>query len=142
MLFIRPGDPKPLRGQCSYLSDEEIHKVMDFVRAQEKPKYDDTVTARPAAGNGANGNDEKDEIYGDAVRVVMETGQASASMLQRRLSLGFSRAGRIIDQMERAGLIGPNLGSKPRDILIDHEKWVEDNRNSVEDVKPPQEGAA
>ena len=143
MLFIRPGDPKPLRGQCSYLSDEEIHKVMDFVRSQEKPKYDDTVTARPASGNGAGGSDEKDDIYDDAVRVVMETGQASASMLQRRLSLGFSRAGRIIDQMERAGLIGPNLGSKPREILIDREKWVEDNRKPVEgDVKPPEEGAA
>ena len=143
MLFIRPGDPKPVRGQCSYLSDEEIHKVMDFVRSQEKPKYDDAVTARPAAGSGAGGGDEKDEIYDDAVRVVMETGQASASMLQRRLSLGFSRAGRIIDQMERAGLIGPNLGSKPRDILIDREKWVEDNRRPVEgDVKPPEEEGA
>jgi len=73
----------------------------------------------------------------------METGQASASMLQRRLSLGFSRAGRIIDQMERAGFIGPNLGSKPREILIDREKWVEENRKSGEgDVKPPEEGAA
>ena len=143
MLFIRPGDPKPLRGQCSYLSDEEIHKVMDFVRVQEKPKYDDSVTARPAAGAGAAGNDDKDEIYDDAVRIVMETGQASASQLQRRLSLGFSRAGRIIDQMERAGLIGPNLGSKPREILIDREKWVEENRKPVEgDVKPPEEGAA
>ena len=142
MLFIRPGDPKPMRGQCSYLSDDEVHKVTEFIRAQEKPKYDDTVTARPASGAGADGNDEKDEIYDDAVRVVMETGQASASMLQRRLSLGFSRAGRIIDQMERAGLIGPNLGSKPREILIDREKWVEDNRKPVEGVKPPEEGAA
>jgi S-DNA-T family DNA segregation ATPase FtsK/SpoIIIE len=143
MLFIRPGDPKPMRGQCSYLSDEEVHKVTEFIRAQEKPKYDDTVTARPASGAGAAGNDDKDEIFDDALRVVMETGQASASMLQRRLSLGFSRAGRIIDQMERAGFIGPNLGSKPREILIDREKWVEDNRKSVEgDVKPPEEGAA
>ncbi|MBF0485778.1 MAG: DNA translocase FtsK, partial [Candidatus Omnitrophica bacterium] len=125
MLFIRPGDPKPLRGQCSYLSDEEIHRVVDFIRTQEKPQYDDTVTARPAVAAGASG--ERDEIFDEAVRVVMETGQASASMLQRRLSLGFSRAGRIIDQMERAGLIGPNLGSKPRDILIDREKWVVEN---------------
>jgi S-DNA-T family DNA segregation ATPase FtsK/SpoIIIE len=125
MLFIRPGDPKPLRGQCSFLSDEEIHKVMDFIRAQEKPKYDETVTARPVTAQG--GSDEKDEVFEEAVRVVMESGQASASMLQRRLSLGFSRAGRIIDQMERAGLVGPSQGSKPRDILIDREKWIAEN---------------
>ncbi len=141
MLFIRPGDPKPLRGQCSYLSDEEIHKVMDFIRNQAKPKYDDSVTARPAAAAG--NNDEKDEIFDEALRVVMETGQASASMLQRRLSLGFSRAGRIIDQMERAGFIGPNAGSKPRDILVDREKWIEDNNKKTTDGgKPSQEGMA
>jgi DNA segregation ATPase FtsK/SpoIIIE, S-DNA-T family len=125
MLFVKPGDPKPMRGQCSFISDEEIHKVMDFIRAQEKPKYDDSVTARPVAAAG--NNDEKDEIYEDAVRVVMESGQASASMLQRRLGLGFSRAGRIIDQMERAGVVGPNAGSKARDILVDREKWMMDN---------------
>ncbi len=142
MLFIRPGDPKPLRGQCSYLSDEEIHKVMDFIRAQEKPKYDDSVTARPVGATAA-GNDEKDEIYDEALRVVMETGQASASQLQRRLSLGFSRAGRIIDQMERAGLIGPNLGSKPREILVDREKWLEENNGSTGNAsQPPKEGAS
>jgi S-DNA-T family DNA segregation ATPase FtsK/SpoIIIE len=141
MLFIRPGDPKAVRGQCSYLSDDEIHKVMAFIRAQEKPKYDDTVTARPAEA-AAGGNDEKDEIFDQALRVVMETGQASASQLQRRLSLGFSRAGRIIDQMERAGYIGPNLGSKPREILVDREKWVEENRPKGEtETRPPQEGA-
>ena len=140
MLFIRPGDPKPLRGQCSYLSDEEIHKVMDFIRGQEKPQYDASVTARPAAAAG--GSEEKDEIFDEAVRVVMETGQASASMLQRRLSLGFSRAGRIVDQMERAGIVGPNVGSKPREILIDREKWLEDHRNSTDGAVPPEEGTA
>ena len=94
-------------------------------------------------GATAAGNDEKDEIYDEALRVVMETGQASASQLQRRLSLGFSRAGRIIDQMERAGLIGPNLGSKPREILVDREKWLEENNGSTGNAsQPPKEGAS
>lgn len=125
MLFIAPGDPKPLRGQCSYVNDEEISKVMDFIRQQEKPKYDESVTSRQVSAAGAAG--ERDEIFDDAVKVVMETGQASASMLQRRLGLGFSRAGRIIDQMELAGLIGPNIGSKAREILVDREKWLVEN---------------
>jgi S-DNA-T family DNA segregation ATPase FtsK/SpoIIIE len=125
MLFSKPGDPKPVRGQCSFLSDVEIHRVMDFIRAQQKPTYDDSVTARQASSQG--GNDERDEIFDDAVRTVMETGQASTSMLQRRLGLGFSRAGRIIDQMERAGFVGPSQGSKAREILIDREKWLIDN---------------
>ncbi|MBF0331472.1 MAG: DNA translocase FtsK [Candidatus Omnitrophica bacterium] len=140
MLFIRPGDPKPLRGQCSYLSDEEIHRVMDFIRNQAKPKYDDSVTTRPVATAG--NNDEKDEIFDEALKVVMESGQASASQLQRRLSLGFSRAGRIIDQMERAGFIGPNVGSKPREILIDREKWIEENNKKGTDGGKPSEGTA
>ncbi len=139
MLFIRPGDPQAVRGQCSYVADEEIHKVMDFIRAQEKPVYDDTVTAR-AAASAAGNSTEKDEIFDEAVRVVMQTGQASASMLQRRLSLGFSRAGRIIDQMELAGIVGPNQGSKPRDILVDREKWLEENGKKT-DATPPQEGS-
>lgn len=135
MLFLRPGDPKPVRGQCSYLSDDEIHRVVDFIKQQEKPKYDDTVTARPIAASGGSA-DEKDEIFDEAVRVVMETGQASASMLQRRLGLGFSRAGRIIDQMERAGLVGPNAGSKSRSIMIDREQWLAEHAQPVDGAKP------
>ena len=73
--------------------------------------------------------------------MVMETGQASASLLQRRLSLGFSRAGRIIDQMERAGFVGPTAGSKPRDILIDRQKWIEENTKAPDGHVPSEEGA-
>ncbi|MEI8011908.1 MAG: DNA translocase FtsK, partial [Candidatus Omnitrophota bacterium] len=74
--------------------------------------------------DASSGSSERDEIFDEAVRVVMETGQASAAILQRRLSLGFSRAGRIMDQMEQAGIIGPYRGSKPREILIDREEWL------------------
>lgn len=126
MLFMKPGDAKPTRGQCSFLSDDEIHRVMDFIRAQEKPKYDETVTAKPAvvAGN----QDDKDEMYDEVLRFIMESGKASIAMLQRRFSIGFSRAGRLIDQLERSGIIGPDTGSsKPREILVDRDKWLVDN---------------
>ncbi|NLE64891.1 MAG: DNA translocase FtsK, partial [Elusimicrobia bacterium] len=94
MLFIRPGDPKPVRGQCSFLSDDEIHKVVAFIAGQQRPEYDDTVTAKPVVAAGGDAG-EKDEMYEEAVKVVMETGQASVSILQRRLNLGYGRAGRL-----------------------------------------------
>ncbi|MEI6437577.1 MAG: DNA translocase FtsK [Candidatus Omnitrophota bacterium] len=124
MLFVKPGDPKPMRGQCSFISDEEIHKVMEFIRKQQKPEYDNSVTARPvsAAGDGESG--EKDEIYEEAVRVIMNTRQASVSVLQRRLSLGYGRAGRLLDAMERSGIVGPHAGSKSREILVDPDAWL------------------
>ncbi len=125
MLFMKPGEPKPIRGQCSFLADEEIHRVMDFIRKQARPEYDETVTSRPAAAAGGDAG-EKDEMYDDAVKVVMETGQASVSVLQRRLSLGYARAGKLIDAMERSGIVGPYCGSKAREILIDREKWLVD----------------
>jgi S-DNA-T family DNA segregation ATPase FtsK/SpoIIIE len=135
MLFIKPGDPRPTRGQCSFLSDDEIHKVMDFIRTQAKPEYDNSVTAKPVAASGANGA-EQDEMYDEAVRVVMESGQASVSVLQRRLSLGYARAGKLIDLMERANLVGPYVGSKAREILVDREKWIIDHMGgAVEDVE-------
>ncbi|MBF0123302.1 MAG: DNA translocase FtsK [Candidatus Omnitrophica bacterium] len=123
MLFMKPGEPKPIRGQCSFLSDDEIHRVMDFIRKQAKPEYDETVTAKPAVASGSDAG-EKDEMYEEAVKVVMETGQASVSVLQRRLSLGYARAGKLIDAMDRAGLVGPYCGSKAREILVDREKWL------------------
>ncbi len=132
MLFVRPGDPKPVRGQCSFLSDEEIHRVMDFIRKQQKPEYDNSVTAKPVAAAGESENGEKDEIYEEAVRIVMQTRQASVSVLQRRLSLGYARAGRLLDVMERSGIVGPHCGSKAREILVDPDAWlIEHNGDST-----------
>ena len=75
--------------------------------------------------------DEKDEMYDEAVRVVIETNQASVTILQRRLRLGYSRAARLIDMMEQNGLVGPYAGSKARDILVDREKWLLENMGEV-----------
>ena len=125
-LFMKTGDTKPMRGQCCFVSDEEITRVIDFIKKQGQPEYNENVL-KPAASSGMGGSDEKDEMYDEAVRVVVETNQASVTILQRRLRLGYSRAARLIDMMEQHGLVGPYAGSKARDILVDREKWLLEN---------------
>lgn len=124
MLFVRPGDPKPMRGQCSYLSDAEIHRVVDFIKNQQKPEYDNSVTARPVASVGDGNSSDRDELFEESVRTVMQSRQASVSTLQRKLSVGYGRAGRLIDAMEKDGLVGPYCGSKAREILVDPDAWL------------------
>ncbi len=125
-LFMKTGDPKPTRGQCCFVSDEEIARVIEFIKNQGQPEYNESVL-KPVPAAGAGGSDEKDEMYDEAVRVVIETNQASVTILQRRLRLGYSRAARLIDMMEQNGLVGPYVGSKARDILVDREKWLLEN---------------
>jgi S-DNA-T family DNA segregation ATPase FtsK/SpoIIIE len=125
-LFMRTGDPKPIRGQCCYVSDEEISRVIDFIKKQGEPEYNENVLkVQPSAGAGSN--EEKDELYDEAVRVVIETNQASVTILQRRLRLGYGRAARLVDMMEQNGIVGPYAGSKARGILVDREKWLLEN---------------
>lgn len=118
MLFIQPGDAKPARGQACLIVDDEINAIVKFVSEQAKPEYHPEIAA-VQTGKANNNPMEKDEFFDEAVAVVLETGQASTSNLQRRLRLGYTRAARIIDQMEIAGIVGPQQGAKPRDILID-----------------------
>ncbi len=124
MLFLRPGESKLTRAQGSLVSDKEIERVVDFIKSQAEPVYDEEILKEQQKSLLANG--EKDELYDQAVRVIMESNQASVSILQRRLRLGYTRAARIIDMMEQEGLIGPFEGSKPRKILADREAWLED----------------
>lgn len=138
LLFMKPGDAKPTRGQCSYVSDEEIRRVIDFIKPQQIPEYNDAITTQqPTSGAGAAAQD--DEMYDEAVRVVIETNQASVSILQRRLRLGYSRAARLIDIMEQNGIVGPYVGSKARDILIDREKWMVEHIGNAND-QPAKQG--
>jgi len=131
MLFIQPGDAKPARGQCSFVKDDEINKVIQFIKDQQAPTYDEGITAKQQGG-GIAGTDQTDEYYDDAVRLVIETNQASVSILQRRMRLGYTRAARLIDMMEQTGIVGPYCGSKPREILIDREQWLLDNAQGDE----------
>ncbi|MBI3314385.1 MAG: DNA translocase FtsK, partial [Candidatus Omnitrophica bacterium] len=130
LLFMKPGDGKPTRGQCCFVSDEEIARVIAFIKGQGDPEYNDNVL-KPSASSGGAGMENDDEMYDEAVRVVVETNQASVSILQRRLRLGYSRAARLIDIMEQKGIVGAYAGSKARDILVDREKWLLDNMGNI-----------
>ena len=125
MLFLQPGKEDLIRIQGALVKDEEIERVVGFIKAQGEPAYDDQILKEQQKSNLANGG-EKDELYDEAVRVVMESNQASVSILQRRMRLGYTRAARIIDIMELEGLVGPYEGSKPRRILVDRQNWLKD----------------
>ncbi|MCK5259806.1 MAG: DNA translocase FtsK [Candidatus Omnitrophica bacterium] len=133
MLFIQPGDAKPTRGQCSFVKDDEINKVIQFIKDQQAPIYDESITTAQQKGGSLAGSDQYDEYYDDAVKLVIETNQASVSILQRRMRLGYTRAARLIDMMEQAGIVGPYCGSKPREILVDREQWLLDNSQGEDD---------
>ncbi len=125
MLFMTSNMPKPMRVQAAFISDDETMKVTDFIRMQRAPQYDDEVVSQPVQLNGKGGivadasmNDADDDMWKDAVKVVVDGGKASTSMLQRRLRIGYGRASRLIETMEEQGIIGPADGSRPRDVLV------------------------
>jgi len=120
MLFLPPGTARIRRIHGAYVSEKEIVKIVDFVKAnQGEPQFLEEITKIDVEKSGADGIEYLDDPkYDDAVRVVLSTGQASASYLQRRLKLGYSRAARLVEIMEANGIVGPSQGSKPREILV------------------------
>ncbi|MBM3246820.1 MAG: DNA translocase FtsK [Candidatus Omnitrophica bacterium] len=130
MLFLRPGESKLIRAQGSLVNDKEIERVVAFIKSQAEPVYDEEILKEQQKSGLVNG--EKDDLYDQAVRVIMESNQASVSILQRRLRLGYTRSARIIDMMEQEGLIGPFEGSKPRRILADRGAWLEETLTEKE----------
>lgn len=116
MLFLGAGQSKPVRVQGAFLSDAEVEKVVDFAIEQQKAQYQEDMI--PTEIDESAVDDDTDEIYDDAVQLVSEMQTASVSMLQRRFRVGYSRAARIIDQMEQRGVVGPYEGSKPRTVLV------------------------
>ena len=140
MLYFPLGDTKPTRVQGCFITPEEIDRVVKFVKDEAgEAHYDQDVIekiqqavdakadkgGKVPSGDVSDDGDDADELLSAAVEVVLETGQASVSMLQRRLKLGYSRAARLVDQMEERGYVGPFEGSKPRQLLITREKWQE-----------------
>ena len=130
MLFMPPNYPRLLRLHCSYVSIPEIRRLVKFVREQGTPSYDEKIVSviKSTGGHVWEDLDEKDDLYDKAVELILSTGQASASYLQRKLKLGYARASRIIDQMEQEGILAPSEGSKPRDILIDVKTYLDNMR--------------
>ena len=126
MLFSPIGANKPIRVQGAFISDDEVEHLVEFVKQQREPEYDDTVTAEAEKETAAQDNDEqdiyRDELLERAVNLVMESGQASVSMLQRRFRIGYTRAARLVDTMEDLKIVGPNMGSKAREILMSSEQ--------------------
>ena len=120
MLFLPPGTARLKRLHGAYVSEREINEIVDFVKKnQGEPKFLEEITKLEEEKSGVDGIEYlEDPKYDDAVRVVLTTGQASASYLQRRLKLGYSRAARLIEIMEANGIVGPSQGSKPREILV------------------------
>ncbi len=124
MLFLPPGSSRLVRVHGAYVTEAETNQVVDFWKEQAEPEYDESYLMAPPSDEGG-GMDEDDQtfdgqqdpMYSDAVRVVLEMGKASTSTLQRRLRLGYGRAARILDMMQRDGIIGPPDGSKPREVL-------------------------
>jgi S-DNA-T family DNA segregation ATPase FtsK/SpoIIIE len=119
MLFLPPGTSRLVRVHGAYVDEKEVKRVADFVRSQAKPAYDDKIGLSEKELQGDDYSDvKKDEKYDEAVRIVIEMGRASTSVLQRRLRIGYGRAASIIDVMEREGIVGPEDGSKPRQVLV------------------------
>ena len=133
MLYSPLGSGKPMRVQGAYVSDEEREDVIDFIKRGSAPEYSDDILEQiekaaeePAEAEAPAATKQQfDELLPQAVDVIFETKQASVSMLQRRLKLGYSRAARLVDQMEQLGIVGPFEGSKPRQVLITKQQWQE-----------------
>ena len=119
LLFLPPGTARLIRLHGPFVSDKEVRKVTDFIKQQGRPQYRPEILEAEAGGNGDFGgvDDDYDEMYDQAVAVVTETRQASISMVQRRLRVGYNRAARMIEKMERDGVVGPADGAKPREVL-------------------------
>jgi len=148
MLFMPVGKPKPLRVQGCFVSNREVETVVQFLKESDKTpnEYDKDIldeidrqaaaagksSAKGGGDDADEGDGEWDEMLPQAIEAVVEAGMASTSMLQRRLRLGYARAGRIIDQLEQKGIIGPYEGSKPRQVLITRQQWLEMRANETD----------
>ena len=144
MLFMPVGAPKPTRIQGTFVRDEEISRVLDFIKSSATVQYDEAMIEAmekhaiqdgKKGSSGADSDDESDSdpMFQQAVEVVIDAGQASTSLLQRRCKLGYARAARIMDEMEMRGIIGPHEGAKPRAVLISRQQWLEMQMNQPEE---------
>ena len=133
MLYFPAGAPKPARVQGAFVSDEEVEKIVDFIKQNGTATYSEDILETIENSNKTDKeiamekdeDDDTDPFLMDAIETVVETGQASTSFIQRKFKVGYARAGRIIDQMEERGVISGYQGSKPREVLMTLEKLNE-----------------
>jgi S-DNA-T family DNA segregation ATPase FtsK/SpoIIIE len=122
MLFMPPGASKPIRSQGTYIDDKEIRDSVKLVKGLADAQYEPELVQIKATVN-ADGEMEKDELFDEAVRIVLETKRGSVSLLQRRLTIGYSRASRLIEQMAATGIVGDYKGSQAREAMFTLEEW-------------------
>ncbi len=120
MLFLPPGSSKLVRAQGTYISDEELRAVVKHAKSQGEPNYHPELIRMPKAGDELG---ERDELFDDAVDIILETKRGSVSLLQRRLTIGYSRASRLVEQMYVSGIVGEYKGSQAREVLITRDEW-------------------
>jgi S-DNA-T family DNA segregation ATPase FtsK/SpoIIIE len=125
MLFLPPASSRCVRLHGPYISEQETARLASFLRKQGKPVFDESITAEDEKGGPGALEFEKDELYDEAARIVVSSGQVSISYLQRKLRIGFSRAARLVDMMEAEGLVSPATGGKPREVLVDRNYFEE-----------------
>jgi S-DNA-T family DNA segregation ATPase FtsK/SpoIIIE len=133
MLFLPTGSPKPIRIQNAFISTDEVEKITNYVYSQQaysKPYFLPSLYEKKKETFGGYLQD-LDPMFEDAARVIVRHQQGSVSLLQRRLKLGYSRAARIVDQLEEAGVVGPNDGSKARSVLVENEEQLETILRSI-----------
>ena len=119
LLFLQPSSSKMIRAQGTIVKDKEIERVVQFLKAQqEAPQYDVVLPEEEQIREGGGPVKVKDPLYDEVLRLIVETGQASVSLLQRRMRLGYGRAARILDTMEQEGIVGPMRGAKPREVFL------------------------
>ena len=143
MLFMPVGAPKPTRIQGTFVRDEEISRVLDFIKSSATVQYDEAMIeamekhaiqdGKKGGGSDMDEESDSDPLFQQAVEVVIDAGLASTSLLQRRCKLGYARAARIMDEMEMRGIIGPHEGAKPRAVLISRQQWLEMQMNQPQE---------
>ena len=120
MLYLEPGTSRLLRIQGALISDEEREAITEYVKSQGSPEYNEKITHIEEKDPAEEFNEDKDELYYQALRTIAETRQASISMIQRKLKIGYNRAARIVEIMEKEGVVGPQeVAGKPREVYID-----------------------
>ena len=134
MLFNPMGMGKPVRIQGTFISDNEVHKVIEYVKGQvENVDYNEDVLTRIEKNEHSAADEDGDELLSDAIDLVVKSGQASVSMLQRRFRIGYNRAARIMDMMEARGIVAPQDGSRPRQVLLT-EQELEQMREDTQEI--------
>ncbi len=134
MLYIPPDLAKPIRVQGCFISEKETARLIEYVKKQRPVSYDNQIVSQPVASPTSLSKnimqvdgEERDAVFEESVKLIQMTGRASASLFQRHLKLGYARAARLLDQLEKAGIVGPGSGAKPRDILIQHNQPTDEN---------------